>query len=205
MGNCFITIGREFGSGGHKIGQILSEKLEIAYYDNELLTLAAQRGELNREKFLKYDEKKHNAYLYESNYEGNENAKKGVSMQDALYWLQRDVILETAAQQEAVFVGRCADFILKEAGKETVSVFIAAPTEYRAARTMEREGLDKKAALSLIKKKDKARKSYYESRTGKKWGARESYDLYFDTGEQNFNDIAEQIIAEYRRRKAQMT
>lgn len=204
MKHCFIAIGREFGSGGHKIGQILSENLGIAYYDNELLTLAAQRGNLNSEKFSRYDEKKHNQYLYEINYEGNDKVIKGASMQETLYQLQKDVILEIAGQQDAVFVGRCADFILKEAREEVISVFAAAPAEYRIRRTMELEGLDEKTVSSLMKKKDKGRKSYYESRTGKRWGVKESYDLYFDTEKQDFNGIAEQIAAEYRKRKAEI-
>lgn len=195
--NHFITIGREFGSGGHKIGQILSEQLGFSYYDNELITLAAQRGNLNEQKLGSFDEKKHNAYLYEINYEGNQNVVKGDSFSNTLYQLQKDVILDIAKMQNAIFVGRCADYILKEADIPVLSVFISAPMEYRLKRTMEIQGLDEKTVLSLIKKKDKTRKKYYESRTGNIWGSPDSYDLFFDSSKESFNEIAAQIISKF--------
>lgn len=197
MGYRFITIGREFGSGGHKIGQMLSEQLGLAYYDNELLTLAAERGNLNEVKLAGYDEKKHNAYLYEVNYGGNENVKKGESFSNTLFQLQKDVILDISQRQGAIIVGRCADSILKEAGADVISVFICAPFDYRLHRTMELEGLDEKTVISMIRKKDKRRKSYYESRTGKKWGNPDSYDYCFNTGKQSFQEIANEIIKAY--------
>lgn len=202
MKHCIITIGREFGSGGHKVGQILADKLNIAYYDNELITLAAKRGELDEQKLNKFDEKKHHPYFYEINYEGNQNVKKGESVSDTLYQLQKDVILDIAQKQDAVIIGRCADFILKSAGIKTLSVFIAAPLEQKIRRTMTIEGLDEKTVLSLTKKKEKTRKSYYEKYTGKKWGKPESYDLYFDVScFEDLNRIAEKIIEAYEKLK----
>lgn len=85
MEHTVITIGREFGSGGHKVGQLLSAKLQIPYYDHELLMLSAKRGGLDEKKLEKFDEKKHNPYLYEVSYEGNQNVKRGVSVQEALF------------------------------------------------------------------------------------------------------------------------
>lgn len=196
-----ITIGREFGSGGHKIGQLLADKMQLPYYDNELITLAARRGALDEEKLAKYDEKKHNPYIYEVNYGGNEHVRRGISLQDALYELQRDVILEIGARQDAIIVGRCADDVLKKAEIQTVSVFIAAPFEARVKRTMEINDLDEKTVVSMTKKKDKGRKQYYESRTGKPWGKPENYDLYFDTSESSFDEIADQITAAYLEKK----
>lgn len=202
MEHYMITIGREFGSGGHKVGQILAEKLKIAYYDNELITLAAKRGELSEQKLSKFDEKKHHPYFYEINYDGNQNVIRGESVSDTLYQLQKDVILDIANKQDAVIVGRCADFILKSAGVKTLSVFIAAPMEQKIRRTMAIEGLDEKTVISLTKKKEKTRKSYYEKHTRKKWGEPKSYDLYFDASEfEDLNEIAEKIIEEYEKLK----
>lgn len=195
-----ITIGREFGSGGHKVGQILSQKLNMAYYDNELITLAAQRGDLLEERLSKFDEKKHHPYLYEVNYDGNENVMKGESISDTLYQLQKDVILDIASKESAIIVGRCADFILKSAGIQTLSVFIAAPIEQRIQRTMAIQGLDEKTVVALTKKKEKARRSYYERHTKQKWGSPENYDLYFYTANyKDLNEIADRIIADYVR------
>lgn len=198
MEQYMITIGREFGSGGHKVGQILSQKLNMAYYDNELITLAAQRGDLLEERLSKFDERKHHPYFYEVNYDGNENVMKGESISDTLYQLQKDVILDIASKQNAIIVGRCADFILKSAGIQTLSVFIAAPVEQRIQRTMEIQGLDEKTVIALTKKKEKARRSYYERHTKQKWGSPENYDLYFYTANyKNLNEIADRIADAY--------
>lgn len=198
MEHHMITIGREFGSGGHKVGQILSQNLNLPYYDNELITLAAKRGNLEEERLRKFDEKKHHPYLYEINYEGNENVTKGESLSDTLYQLQKDTILDIASKEDAIIVGRCADFILKNAGIPTLSVFIAAPAEKRIQRTMEIQGLDEKTVVALTKKKEKARKSYYERHTKQKWGNPESYDLYFYTENyKDLNEIADRIAEAY--------
>lgn len=201
MGYDIITIGREFGSGGHKIGQIIAARLELPYYDKELLTLAAQRGGISEDKLSRHDEKKHNPYLYEVNYDGNNQVVKGDSVANTLYQLQKDTIVEIGKTQHAVIVGRCADDILKSAGISTLSVFVAAPFEARVKRTMALEDLDEKTVVALTKKKDKVRRAYYESRTGKKWGKPENYDMYFDTTEHDLNEIAERIIEAYQGQK----
>lgn len=205
MQHYIITIGREFGSGGHKIAQLISDRLHIAYYDNELITLAGQRGALNEKKLEKYDERKSSPYLYEVNYGGNENVEKGKSVQDTLYQLQRDVILDIAQKEDAVIVGRCADHILKKAGVPTLSVFISAPFEQRVKRTMKLQEMEEKEVISLTKKKDKSRKKYYESHTGQTWGSPSSYDLYFNMTDKNdINEIAvvvNTIIREYMKLK----
>jgi len=171
MEQYMITIGREFGSGGHKVGQILSQKLNMAYYDNELITLAAQRGDLLEERLSKFDERKHHPYFYEVNYDGNENVMKGESISDTLYQLQKDVILDIASKQNAIIVGRCADFILKSAGIQTLSVFIAAPVDQRIQRTMAIQGLDEKNRNCTHKKEGKSKtvllRTPYETKVGK--------------------------------------
>lgn len=200
MEHHMITIGREFGSGGHKVGQILSQKLNMAYYDNELITLAAKRGALEEERLSKFDEKKHHPYFYEINYDGNENVMKGESISDTLYQLQKDVILDIASKQNAIIVGRCADFILKSAGIPTLSIFIAAPVEERIHRTMAIQGLDEKTVIALTKKKEKTRRSYYERHTKQKWGSPENYDMYFYTENyKDLNEIADRIAEAYLR------
>lgn len=95
-----ISIGRQFGSGGHKVGQLIADELRIPYYDKELLTLAAERGALPEQKLAKYDEKKHNNYFYELNYRGNEHAHKGIPTAEALFELQSDIIRKLAESRK---------------------------------------------------------------------------------------------------------
>lgn len=200
MGHCIIAIGREFGSGGHKIGQMVADRLGIPYYDRELLVMAADYGNIDMAQFERHDEKKHNNFLYEVNYSGNDRVEKGQSKEETLYQLQKKVILDIADSRDAVIVGRGADNILKKAGKNVIRVFVSAPEQHRIKRTMELENLDEKTTSSLLRKKDKSRKAFYEQRTGLAWGEPSHYDLYFDTSQCSFFEIVDQIVEEYRRK-----
>lgn len=198
MGNTIITIGREYGSGGHRVGQILAEKLGIPYYDNELIYLAAQKGGVDRQRFAPHDEKTHNPMLFEVNYSGNENVVQGLSMSETLFDLQSQVIKDIAHMTNAVIVGRCADFVLKDSDARVISVFIGAPVQKRIERICVVKGVDEREARLDIKKKDEKRKAYYEFYTKKQWGAAESYMKYFDSSQMDFNAIADEIIKEYK-------
>ncbi|MGN1165742.1 MAG: AAA family ATPase [Lachnospiraceae bacterium] len=200
MGKKFITIGRQFGSGGHKIAQMVANRLNMPYYDNELILMAAQKGGFKLDELQKYDEKKNSSFLYRANYSGNANVIKGESMEETLYHLQSMVIQELASQESAVIVGRCADRVLKQAGYEVMSIFISAPLEKRIERVMFTEAIDEKKAGALIKKIDQRRKKYYESHTGKIWGDPGSYDYYYNTDKfEDFNGVADDIIEKYQR------
>ncbi len=198
MKRTFITIGREYGSGGHKIGQLLADRLGIAYYDNELLLLAARKGDLEHKRLEKFDEKKENPLIFQRNYEGNDNVSKGASMEETLFHLQRQVILDLAQKENAVFIGRCADYILKSNHYPTLSVFISAPLELRIERTAVIEDMTHKEVEAITKKKDKRRKKYYEAHTKQKWGVPETYDLFYDVSAySSLNEVADDIIAHY--------
>lgn len=194
MEKILICIGREYGSGGHKVGQIISSELKIPYYDDEILMMAAKRGKMDFKEMLHYDEKKHNDYFYTINFKGNEYAQKGVPAAEALFQLQSETIRKLAKEGSGVFIGRCADHVLRESGYPVISVFIAAPLEYRIQRVMMRSWIDWPMAKRSIKKKDKQRKTYYEYHTGRIWGDPDSYDLYFDSSKFELIEIADRIL-----------
>lgn len=195
MEKILICIGRAFGSGGHKVGQLLSSELKIPYYDDEILMMAAQRGKMDLKEMLRYDEKKHNDYFYTINFRGNEHAKKGVPAAETLFRLQSEIIGKLAEQGSGIFIGRCADHILRKSGYPVLSAFITAPAEYRIRRVMLRNRIDWPAAKRSVKKKDKDRQGYYEYHTGRVWGAPESYDLYFDSSRLELTEIADRILS----------
>ena len=116
MGKVVITIGRQFGSGGHKIGEYLSNRLGLSYYDNELILLAAQRGDLNIEHVEEMDEMIQNPFLFEQQETVVED-----SMEETIFQLQQEVIRQIAEKEDAVFVGRCADEALRKAEEEASS------------------------------------------------------------------------------------
>lgn len=193
-----IAIGREFGSGGHIVGEMLADRLGLPYYDNELIKLAVEHGGMKGRTLDKFDEKKSNPLLFEGNYSGNEHAPKGQPMEDVLFKLQSDVICSLAQKGDVIIVGRCADKILEDAGHKVISIFIAAPLEQRVERIRKLYEIEKSKALSLIKKKDKRRKLYYTHHTGKQWGIPKSYQYYFNTEDLSLDQIADEVAMLYR-------
>lgn len=198
MGHKIISIGRQFGSGGHEIGMETAERLGIACYDKELIALAAERGELRHEKLAGFDEKEENRWLYEAVYEGNHHVPKGQSYSSVLFKLQSEVIRAIARREDAVIVGRCADRILRDmADVKLLTVFISAPFDVRVQRKMELEHLSQKKAEALVRKTDQQRGAYYRSHTGMEWGKPDRFDFYLDTGEVGIQAAVDQIVAAY--------
>lgn len=114
-----------------------------------------------------------------------------------LFELQSHEIRHIAARESCIFVGRCADYVLREADVKLLKVFIRAPLEKRIQRKMQQENLSHEKAARLVRKMDKRRKKYYESYTGSVWGALDGYDLCIDTDAANFDAAVEQICAAY--------
>ncbi len=181
-----ITIARQFGSGGREIGNRLSEILGIPLYDRELITAAAEAGNLHPEVAEKADEKAASSLLYTlamgSNIFTSHGAGLSLPVNDRLYLLQSDFIREKAAEGSCIIVGRCADHILKD-NPNRFSVFVYAPLSVRRRRVTERHPeLSENGALELINKTDKRRATYYNFYTGGKWGKYENYQIALDSG-----------------------
>ena len=181
-GNYVINIGRQLGSGGKDIGERLAARLGIDFYDKELINLASEESGLCREFFEKADEKASQGIIgglfgmrFPFISEGAMPCTNCLS-NDALFKVQSDVIRRLAAEKSCVFVGRCADYILRE-DPDCISVFISASPEDRIKRAMGYNNISEKEAEETIHKADKSRASYYNYYTDKNWGAAESYDL----------------------------
>jgi cytidylate kinase len=195
MGHRIITIGRQFGSGDHEIGAEVARRLGIECYDKQLITMAAKRGALNHERLGKFDERQESPWLYEGTYEGNHRVQRGQPISEVLFRLQSDVIRSIARREDAVIIGRCADFVLREEqDTKLLTVFIAAPFENRVQRKMKLEGIGQKRTESLVRKMDKQRSKYYKAHTGSEWGTPENFNLYFNSGTQGFEGIIEDIM-----------
>ena len=180
-----ITIGREFGSGGHEIGMKLAEKLGIKCYDKELLELAAKESGLCEELFASQDEKPTNSFLYSlvmDTYSlGYTNSYVDMPINDKVFLAQFDAIKKLAERESCVIVGRCADYALED-NPYAVSVFIKASLDERVQRIKRIYELNDSKAADLIQKTDKRRASYYNYYSSKKWGEAKSYNLCIDSG-----------------------
>ena len=176
-----VTISRSFGSGGHDIGALIAKKLGIGLYDKEILSLAAEESGINIEHFEAADEKPTNSFLYSIAMSGQIYSNPNDFLtNDRLFAYQSNSILKAAKENSGVFVGRCADYVLRDI-PEAVHIFIHADTESRIKRIMEVNGISEAEAKSKIKKADKRRASYHNFYAEGKWGDAVNYDLSIDS------------------------
>ena len=197
--NTVITIGREFGSGGHEIGMKLAERLGVKCYDKELLQLAAKNSGLCEELFASQDEKPTNSFLYSlvmDTYSlGYSNSYVDMPINHKVFLAQFDTIKKLAENESCVIVGRCADYALED-DPNCVSVFIKAPMKDRVERIKKLYNITDSKASDLIQKTDKKRASYYNYYSSKKWGEAKSYDLCLDSSDLGIEG-AISLICEY--------
>ena len=206
MSGQVITIGRQFGSGGREIGQTIAKKLDIPFYDKELISMAAEQTGISEEAFEKADEKASSTLLYAlllASFPMSVHSTQVSEMplNDKLFLTQFDIVRRIAKAGPCVIVGRCADYMLREQ-KNVVNAFIHAPMEARIARVMRVYSLERKAAESLINKTDKRRATYYNYFTNAKWADIDNYDIAVDSEKVGVEGAADMVIA-YARRKEQ--
>ena len=197
MANKIICIAREFGSGGHEIAVRSAARLGIRVYEKDLFHLACRYGELSEKMMESADETATNPFLYRTVHEGNYHVTRGLPTSEVLFGLQSHEIRRIAGRESCIFVGRCADYVLREEEVKLLRVFVRAPLDKRIERKMQQENLTREKAARLVRKMDKQRKKYYESYTGLVWGAPDGYDLCIDTGTTDFGIAVDQICTAY--------
>ena len=166
-----LTISREHGSAGKRIGQLVAERLGIPCYYKEMIAIAARESGLT-EQFISNLNSDENAVMRELYLSTN-------VVQDAIT-AQDNAIRSIADAGSCVIVGRSADHVLRNYNN-IVRIFITAPKEYRTEKVMEMYGDSREQAKKSIERSDAARKAYYESITGKRWGDSHSYELCLDS------------------------
>lgn len=175
-----ITIARQFGSGGREIGEALSKELGIKCYDKELISIAAKESGIDPDVFNNVDEKAANSLLYSLSmgiYSFSSSYTSGqLPVNDRLYLLQHKIIKQLAGEAPCIFVGRCADYVLRDR-KDIVRLYICANKDYRVKRAIDTKGVKESKAEHIVDKTDKSRANYYNFYSGKKWGLTENYDL----------------------------
>lgn len=175
-----ITIGREFGSGGHEIGEQLSKQLNYALYDREIIDEAAKRSGINIKELQRYDEKAMNSLLYSlvlgNYYRGSENSPIEQPVAIRIEQAYFSTITSLAEKGPCIIVGRCADYILKD-NENRISFFITADRKKKVARIKDKYGVTEAEAVKMIDKNDRNRSNYYKSITDKTWGMASNYDF----------------------------
>jgi len=181
-----VTIGREFCSGGAEVAQKLAQRMNVPFYDRDLIDHAVDFTSLSREEVEKNEEKaeRRKGFLYGGRlYRDDPSLEMPVHAR--IFEAQCEAIRRIAGEGSSVIVGRCADYVLGECSKvvEVVSVFIRADLDKRVKRAMRNYDLSEADARKLILKTDKIRSRYYERHTGREWGSVGNYRLIVDTGE----------------------
>lgn len=210
--NTIITIGRQFGSAGHEIGQLVADHYGIKCYDKELLARSAKESGFCEEMIRQQDERPTNSFLYNlvmDTYSFGYNASSYVDMpmSQKVFLAQFDTIRKIADEGPCVIVGRCSDYALSER-KDVLNLFIHASEKFKINYIMKRfsdiDTPDK--ARDFMNKKDKQRQSYYNYYTSKKWGRADSYDFTISAstfGIEGSVKLITQLVDDFEARGAQ--
>ena len=199
MDHTIINIGRSFGSGGGFVAKAVGEKLGIAIYDNELISRYAEENGYSRGAFAQGEEKPSIFSLSSFFSSGRPSFGEGSGYvnDNMMFKIQSEVIRSIADKGDAIIIGRCSDYILRE--RRCLDVFVCAPEQWRIERLAKNEGLSLGEAESLMKRKDRTRETYYNYYTFGSWGVASNYDLCVDSSILGIEGTADFII-EFGRR-----
>lgn len=190
-----INVGRQIGSGGGEIARILAGKFGCRLLDKELLNLAAKESGFSEKFFEQNDEQRgflKSLFHMHAPFVGDSNMYRNNFSEENLFLFQSEAIKKAASEGSCVFVGRAADYILRDE-PNAISIFITADIESRIENVSKRMGIDKNAARKFIDDKEDERSKYYNYYTGKKWGHASSYDLCVDSSILGIEQTAEFI------------
>lgn len=205
MKHIIINIGRQLGSGGRVIAQKLAQEFDCQFYDKEILNLAAKESGFSEKIFEQNDEHKgflKSLFHMRVPHVSDVNFYKSNISQEGLFQFQSDAIRKAAKKGSCVFVGRCADYILRDM-PNVVNIFVTADIDWRAEQVIKRHQCTKEEALKIIHHAESSRASYYNYYTGKRWGDAASYDLCVDASILGI-DATEQYIADFIRKRFQL-
>ncbi len=193
-----INVGRQFGSGGRLVAQSLGKKLGIPVYDQELITKAAEESGFSKELFAKSDEKRNlfalSSFIVDV---GRFGSADNYMSDNQLFVIQSNVIRQIAEKSSAIFIGRCADYILRD--RPCLDVFITATEEVRIKRVASRMNITPEQAQAMMRKQDRNRETYYNYFTFGNWGVASNYDLCVDSSILGIDGTADMIIDFCRR------
>ena len=183
-----ISVGREFGSGGHIVAAKLAEYFGIELLDSNIIAEVAKQNNTSEEYLRKYDESARNMF-FSRTINGFSN-----SPEDIIAQMQFDYIKKKAEAGESfVVIGRCSDYILRE-NPALIRVFILGDEEAKIKRTAEREGISEDKAKALMEQADKRRKYFHNTHSENKWGDSRSYDMTVNSSKLGLDGTAELII-----------
>lgn len=197
-----VTISRQYGSGGRKVGEELAKKLNIPFYDKELIELAAKQSGIDPELFADNDERTSIGFQLLNTIGFTLGSPitgiSEMSLSDRMFLIQTEIIEQIAENGPCVIVGRCADYILGERD-DVLNVFIHGDMEDRVERVKKDYQIEERDIEGTVVKTDKRRANYYNYYTDRKWGRADHYDICLNTstfGIEQTADIIEYTMKE---------
>lgn len=192
-----ITISREYGSGGRRIGERVAERLGISFYDKKLINIAAEESGLSPEFIETHDQKINNSFLFNiavsGYYSGNVFNRNNLLPEDKLFLTQTNIIRALAEKESCVIVGRCADYILRDRD-DCFNVFVYSDMAHKIERAIREYGMALDKAEVELKKRDKARNNHYNHYTGQDWGQIRNYHLSVNSDFVGADNVVDMIV-----------
>lgn len=179
MKNKIITISREFGSGGRTVGKELSKRLNIPYYDADIIQMTAAESGMAQEYIRAQEEVAAHTNTLVNSFQTRD--QYGMTLQDHLWQIQRKVIFDLANRSDCIIIGRCADYLLFHL-HHCLRVFIHGDFEDRMERILKVYGDSSESPKKRLLDKDFRRRAYYEFYTDQKWGDAKNYDIMLNSG-----------------------
>lgn len=195
-----ITIAREYGSGGHLLGEMLSKELGIKLYDKEFIHLVAEKSGIN-EQYIKKNEQSIPSFWLKCILGKNseQSLERSLSSDDVLFVAESKIIQELAEKGPCIIVGRCADFVLRDY-PNLIKVFCYSDLKSACVRCVQEYGVSEEKAESEIKRINHNRIAHYEYYTGEKWGEPHHYNLMINTGSIDLSVACNLIKSIYKNR-----
>ena len=186
-----ISIGREFGSGGHEIAECLAKHYNIPLYDKEIFEHIEEKGSISADVARYFDEKPVNPVFYPVMLDGNNLPLEQTVANHIFDFIRTKGDKE---KESFVMVGRCAEYVLRD-NPNVISIFVLGDKEVKCKRVMEKYKLDEKGAYNRMKKEDKMRKTYHNFYADDKWGDSRSYDICVNSSTLGIDKTVEALIA----------
>ena len=198
MSNFVITIARQYGSGGRTIGQMLSQKLGIPFYDRNIIKMISEEAGVHEGLFGRvdeYDSAKAPLFKKSSIYTGKvlTPEDKDFTSDENLFALQAQYIENLAKKESCVIIGRCSNYILRKE-PHVLRVFIHAPHEFRMEKSREKIGGGEKEIERFLLKDDRRKRDFSRRFTGWEWEDARGYDMCLNTGKLTYDNCVDAII-----------
>lgn len=202
MENVVITIARQYGSGGHTVGEMLAKKMGVAFYDKQIIRMASDESGIDLSLFGKVEggvRVKPSLFSKTGLYKGDliQPGSKEFLSDENIFNYQAKVIKDLAEKESLVVIGRCVNYVFKDR-PNTLRVFIHAPWEFRVEQASKKVSGSREEVEKFLQKDDKRKQDYYRRFAGGVWNDATNYDLCLNSGKLGFEKCVEAIEAQLR-------